>query len=160
MALSAGRHGSALAGTAAARRAIDLVAPAIEASLADRSVCGSGFLHMVVLDPALDAGDAPFDQAVLAERSFGDVARWDADYAAYARAKAKLAWRERCSGSELLARAPHRLREGDSPLAGAVWLDGIVVAASGAHADFDEAFALAIAAALRAIARRTLAGSG
>ena len=47
----------------------------------------------------------------------------------------------------------HRLRAGDSLLGGGVWLDGIVVAVSGAFDWYDEAFALAIAAQLRAVAR-------
>jgi uncharacterized iron-regulated membrane protein len=47
----------------------------------------------------------------------------------------------------------HALREGDSLLWGSVCLDGIVVGVSGAEAWWDEAFATAVAANLRAIAK-------
>lgn len=47
---------------------------------------------------------------------------------------------------------PHRLSARDSLRWGGVWLDGIVVAASGAQPAWDEAFALTVASGLRAIA--------
>jgi hypothetical protein len=142
-------HGSVFADAAAARRALALMQPTLEAAIADRSVCGSGFLCIVVMDPALSPHEAAFDEAVLVEHSVGPRADWDADYAAFARAKAQLAWREACDCSAVSA---HRLRAGDCLLAGAIVLDGIVVAVSGAHAEFDEALALAVAAQLRAVA--------
>jgi hypothetical protein len=53
----------------------------------------------------------------------------------------------------------HRLARSASLLWGGVWLDGIVVAASGAEAFYDEAFSCAIAANLRVIAKqRTVRG--
>lgn len=135
-----------------ARRAVALVLPAMEAARLDARVCGSGFFCIVVLDPALDPEHTSLDDAVLLEHALGDRQRWDADYAAFARAKAALAWRERTDSAQVQQRLPHRLRASDSLLAGAVWLDGIVVAVSGAYPEFDEAFALAIAAQLRALA--------
>ncbi len=137
----------------AARRALDMAMPLIERQMDDREVVGSGFLHIVVMDPACQPGDAPFDQAVLLEHSVGDRSKWDADYAAFARAKAKASWEQGLDGHALQALQPHRLRKGDTMLWGAVNLDGIVVGVSGAHAYYDEAFATAIAACLRALAK-------
>lgn len=139
-----------------AERAIELAAPMLESWLRLPQVCGSGFLHVVVLDPARmdDAwrdADAVED-AVLAERSFGDRARWDADYRAFALAKARLSSRHRMDGSLVHARHPHLVRAGDTLLAGSVWFDGIVVGASGAFPMWDEAAATCIAANLRALA--------
>ena len=150
---SAAAPGSAFADAAAARQALDMALPMIEAALPDAQVCGSGFLYVVIMDPALGPAQTSFDAAVLLEHAVGDRSRWDADYAAFARAKASLAWRlgdglERVQGAQ-----PHRLRAGETLLRGSVCLDGIVVGVSGAHPWFDEAFATAIAANLRAIAQ-------
>ena len=147
------RGGSAFADAQAAQRALHSVLPMLEPAVRDPSVCGSGFLYIVVMDPALGPADADFDAAVLIEHAIGDRARWDADYAGFARAKARLSWVGGADTSALQAQHAHRLREGDSLLGGGVWLDGIVVGVSGAFAWYDEAFALCIAAQLRAIAR-------
>ena len=40
-----------------------------------------------------------FEDAILCERSYGTPARWQADYAWYARAKTRLAWREQIAFS-------------------------------------------------------------
>jgi hypothetical protein len=146
----------------AARRSISIALPMIEAQMHEREVCGSGFLCLVIVDPALKPGDAPFEEAILLEYAVGDRDRWDADYAAFARAKAKASWEHGLSGRELQALKPHLLAEGDTLLEGAIVLDGIVVGASGAHPPWDEAFATAVAACLRAIAieRRQQAVAG
>ncbi|WP_332675227.1 hypothetical protein [Aromatoleum sp.] len=136
-----------------ARRAIALVSPMIEHAMQDRSIVGSGFLYIVIMDPALLPGVAAFDEAVLHEQAFGDRSRWDADYAAFARAKAKLSWTTGKDGRTLQHALPHLLRTGDSLLAGGVCIDGIVVAASGAFPCYDEVFAGAVALSLRALAR-------
>lgn len=136
-----------------ARAAVALQLPAIEAALRRPEISGLGVLHLVVMDPARpsSAGGA-FDDALLFEQSIGDRARWDVDYAAYARDKARLSWRHARDSRRLQLLEPHRLLEGDSLLWGGVWLDGIVVAASGAQAIWDETFALGVAASLRALA--------
>ncbi|UUX94187.1 hypothetical protein [Aquabacterium sp. J223] len=143
---------SHFADRSAAERALQLALPLIEPLMAVPEVCGSGFLYLVVMDPALGPAEARFEDAILLEHAVGDRARWDADYAAFAHGKARLAWRERHDGRDV-QQQPWRLREGDSLLAGAVVLDGIVVAASGAHAQWDEAFATTLAACLKAVAR-------
>jgi len=130
-----------------AQAAIAAVAPAIAAQLAAPEVSGRGVLHVVVLDPA-PRGEA--EPRILYEHSIGDRDRWDVDYADYARRKARLAWRHGMDGRRLLMLAPHRLQADDSLLWGSVWLDGLVVAASGAFPIWDECFSLMVAAQLRA----------
>lgn len=137
----------------AAERAVALAAPMIEQAMLDRSVVGSGFLYVVVMDPGLPSGAAAFEEAILYEHAFGDRARWEADYAAFARAKARLAWATGKDSQTMQDELPHLLRTGDTLLGGGICLDGIVVAASGAFPWFDEMFAGAIALGLRAIAR-------
>ena len=146
--------GSCFADRAAAERALAMALPMIEPLMRDPAVVGSGFLHIVVMDPARTPQDGAFDDAVLMEHSVGDRSRWDADYAAFARAKARLSWRLGQGSHALQATAPHRLRAGDTVLAGSAWLDGIVVGVSGAHPHYDEAFATCIAACLRAVAKQ------
>ncbi len=126
--------------------------PMIDAAVADREISGGGFLHIVIMDPALGPAHASFESAVLLEHSIGDPTKWDADYAAFARAKARLSWTSGLDGKAIQAARPHMLRQGDSLLWGSVCLDGIVVGVSGAHPWFDEAFATSVAASLRAFA--------
>lgn len=145
--------GSHFANAAAARQAIDMALPMIEPAMRDPSVCGSGFLVIVVLDPGIAPGHASFDDAVLIEHCIGERSRWDADYAGFARAKARLAWTHGVDSCTAQSTRAHALREGDSLLWGSVCLDGIVVGVSGAEAWWDEAFATAVAANLRAIAK-------
>lgn len=145
--------GSVFANADAARQALAMALPMIEPQMSDKSVCGSGFLYIVVMDPAQQPGQVRFEDAVLLEHAVGDRSRWDADYAAFARAKAKASWEHGVSGHALQALQPYRLREGDSLLWGAVCLEGIVVGVSGAHPYYDEAFATTIAACLKAVAK-------
>jgi hypothetical protein len=133
-----------------AKAALDMLTPAIAAQLAAPQVSGLGVLHIVVLDPAQAFGDGATEPRILYEHSIGDRDRWDVDYADYARLKARLAWRHRMDGRRLLMLEPHRLQAGDSLLWGSVWLDGLVVAASGAFPIWDECFSLMVAAQLRA----------
>lgn len=147
-------HGSHFADASAARRAIDMALPMIESAMKDPQVCGSGFLYIVVMDPGLSPRDAEFNDAVLLEHAVGDRSRWDADYAGFARGKARLSWQHAAGSHEVQSARSHCLRHGDSVLWGSAWLDGIVVGVSGAHPWFDEAFATAIAANLRAIAKQ------
>jgi hypothetical protein len=137
----------------AARQALQMVLPMIEPQMSVPSVCGSGFLYIVVMDPALQPGDVPFQEAVLLEHAVGDRSKWDADYASFARGKAKACWEHGMNGHALQSLMPYRLREGDSLLWGGVNLDGIVVGVSGAHPYYDEAFATAVAGCLKAVAK-------
>jgi hypothetical protein len=144
---------SHFADAAAARQAIDIALPMIEAALRDPAVCGSGFLVIVVLDPGMGPTQGTLDQAVLLEHCIGDRHRWDADYGAFARAKAAVAWTHGMDSCVVQGTRAHLLRDGDTLLWGSVCLDGIVVGVSGAHPWWDEAFATAVASNLRAIAK-------
>lgn len=145
---------SAFADIEAAQRAIEFVRPMLERAVADESVNQSKVLHIVVMDPAMSPRDSMFEESILIEASFGlDRERWDADYAGFARAKARLSWETGCDTHSLQMLAPQRLRTGDSKLWGSVALDGIVVAVSGCLAVYDEALAGSIALTLRAEAK-------
>lgn len=148
-----GVRGSWYADRACAQRAVEMALPAIEAALGRPEVSGTGFLSIVIVDPALAPGDCTFEEAILAEHDIGERAQWDADYNAFARAKARQAWRHATDTHRLLALQPHRLRVGDVAVWGGVYLDGIVVGVSGAHPWYDEAFATMVAASLRALAK-------
>ncbi|HSK08549.1 MAG TPA: hypothetical protein VK911_03170 [Vicinamibacterales bacterium] len=133
--------------------AVGLALPAIEAALRRPGVSGEGVLHIVVLNPQAAAPGAVFEDAILYEHSVGDPARWGADYRGFARGKAALAWRTRCDTHVIQELRPHLLRPGDTLLWGGVVREGLVVAASGAHPWFDEAFANAVAGFILAIAQ-------
>ena len=128
-----------------AARAVRLSLPMITAAMDSREAGDSGFLHVVVMNPLVLPGEAAFEDAVLYEHSLGEVARWDADYAAYARGKARMSWRTRRNGHGICDVAPHRLEADEQPLWGSVVVDGVVVGVSGCFPWFDEAFAGALA---------------
>ena len=121
---------------ALAARAVSMALPLIEQAMRDPGFGDSGFLHIVVMDPDARAEEGGFEAAILHEHSVGDRSKWDADYAGYARGKARESWMHRA----------------DNPK-GAVCVGGIVVGASGAFEPFDQAYAGAVAMCLRALAR-------
>ena len=124
----------------AVARGFDALAPLLAGLLADRAISGESAMHLVVMDPRAKR-TAPFEDAILAERSFGDVANWEADYASYARAKARLAWREQMTLRTLFAEHRERLRDDDIRVEGAVRSGPWIVGASGAQAWYDHAVA-------------------
>ena len=79
---------------------------------------------------------------------------WDADYADYARKKASVSWQSGLESGDERTRSYWSKQGQTTALAGAVVIDGIVVAVSGAEPLFDEVFAGSIALALRAAIRR------
>lgn len=142
-----------LVDAALAARAIALAEPTLRALLAAPGVSGEGVLHIVVLDPCTrpqDAGDA----VVLHEHSIGEPDGWGADYAAFARAKARLAWRLAVDAQRIQDDAPHLLARGDTLLGGAVVRKGLVVGASGAHPWYDAACAAIVAELVHALAQQ------
>lgn len=130
----------------AVERGFDALAPLLDRMLADSAISAEHAMHVVVMNPDADPR-TPFDDAILAERSFGDSARWEADYAWYARAKTRLAWREQMSLRTLYAKHRERLRDDDIRVEGAVRQGRWIVGASGAQPWYDHATA-AIAIAL------------
>jgi hypothetical protein len=138
---------------ATAEAAVQFSMPTIIESMKDNKVGESGFLYIVVMDPGRPPQLAGFEEAILYEHAVGDRERWDADYAAFARAKAKVAWKTGMNSHTVQALYPHLLGGGDTLLWGSVALDGIVVGVSGAHPWFDEAIAGTIAMWMRALAK-------
>ncbi|CAB3934004.1 hypothetical protein QEP16_08540 [Achromobacter insolitus] len=135
----------------AAAQAVQLALPMLEAARGDPRVGDSGFLHIVIMNPLARPGACEFAGAILYEESIGDPEKWDADYGAYARGKARLSWRTGRSSHEVLALQPHLLHAKDTQVWGSVAIDGIVVAVSGANPWFDEALAAAIAHLFKAV---------
>jgi len=142
---------SALLDRSAAEEAVSLALPLLEQARQHRQVGESGFLHLVIMHPGHTPSRFAFEEAILFEYSVGDRSQWDADYATFARAKAKLSWRSGLDSQQVQERAPHWLEPGDTLLWGSVNLDGIVVGVSGANPWFDEAFAGTVALLLRAV---------
>lgn len=135
----------------AAREAVAHVRPLFERAVAENTLGESGAAHVTVMHPMARFGVVSFTAAILYEESFGDTASWDADYAAFARAKAEVAWRTGCDSSVLATEYPHLLRKGDTLLAGAVCVHGITVGVSGMRGWYDSALAASVAAFMRAI---------
>ncbi|MEK7944929.1 hypothetical protein WKR98_09240 [Pigmentiphaga sp. YJ18] len=137
----------------AAAQAVRMALPMIEAAMRDPRVGESGFLYLVIMDPASSPGRDQFEEAILYEHAVGDPQQWDADYAAFARGKARISWRTGIESHLVQTAYPQLLRENDSTLWGTACLDGYVVASSGANPWYDEAFAMTVAACLRAIVK-------
>ncbi len=160
-----------LTGSPAAQRAgllnetLAQEAVACARSLFDRAVQThdfgeSGAAHVVIMRPGSSPFDSSFEKAILYEESFGDVPSWDADYAAFAREKARLAWTVRRDSQQVRDAWPQLLQTGDTLLGGGVHIDGMTVAVSGMQTWFDEALAASVAWFLRALAKREVAARG
>lgn len=141
----------------AAEKAVRLSLPMIEEAMKLKEVGESGFLYIVVMDPVRTPAISSFEEAILYEHAVGDRTQWDADYGAFARAKALMAWRTGLDGHLVHELRPQLLAAGDTVLWGSVALDGIVVGVSGAQPWYDEAFAGTVAMCLRALAKAGIA---
>jgi hypothetical protein len=150
-AMPASSAGSFYATAEKAKLAIELSRPTIEAARKSRKIVGSGFLYVVIMDPALRPGDCLFEKAILHEAAFGDPAGWDAAYDEFAREKARVSWQHGMDSRIVQRARPYALKRGDSLLEGGVCIDGIVVAVSGAFPWFDEAIAGTVASWLKAL---------
>lgn len=148
---------SCLLGRDAAERAVAMVLPMIRTAIENRSAGESGFFYLVVMKPGSSPDSSGFEDAILYEHAVGDPERWDADYRGFALAKARIAWRTGIDSHIVQEQRPYLLEAGDTVLWGSVAMDGIVVAASGADAWYDEAFAGAVALCLRAEAKAAIA---
>jgi hypothetical protein len=133
--------------------AVALAEPTLRALLARSGVSGERVLHIVVVDPCSNPAGGG-EARVLHEHSIGDPARWGADYAGFARAKARLAWRLGRDAQAIQDDMPHLLARGDTLLGGAIVRKGLVVGASGAHPWFDAACAGIVADLVLALAQQ------
>lgn len=145
--------GSYLIDRHAAEKAVGLALPMIHEAMKLKEVGESGFLYIVVMDPLRGPGNSSFEEAILYEYSVGDRSKWDADYAGFARAKARVAWRTGMESHLVQELRPHLLAAGDTVLWGTAIVDGITVGVSGANPWYDEAFAGTVAMCLRAVAK-------
>ena len=136
-----------------AEQAVKLTMPMIEQAMKNPFIGESGFLYIVIMDPAMTPVQTDFEQAILYEHAVGDVARWDADYAGFARAKARVSWRTGLDSHTVQESRPYLLTAHDIVLWGSTLLDGITVSVSGANPWYDEAFAGCVAMCLRALAK-------
>jgi len=140
-----------------AEKAVQLSLPMINAAMESGVAGESGFLYIVIMKPGFVPHASSFEEAILYEYAIGDRERWDADYRAFALAKAKVAWKTGLDGHVVQELKPHLLAEGDTVLWGSIVLDGIVVGVSGADPWYDEAFAGTVAMCLRALAKAGIA---
>ncbi|OWW19773.1 hypothetical protein [Noviherbaspirillum denitrificans] len=145
--------GSYLIDRHAAEKAVGLALPMIHEAMKLKEVGESGFLYIVVMDPLRGPHNASFEEAILYEYSVGDRSKWDADYAGFARAKARVAWRTGMDSHLVQELRPWLLEPGDTVLWGTAVVDGITVGVSGANPWYDEAFAGTVAMCLRAVAK-------
>lgn len=139
-----------------AARAVELALPMLRAAVADEAVNQSGVLYLVITDP-LHGPQAcdNFEDAIVYEQGIGrSPPEWDADYAGFARAKARLSWQTGLDSHVVQTLQPQLLREGDTALWGSVNLGGIVVGVSGNEAAYDEAFAGTVAMLARALVKQ------
>lgn len=138
-----------------ATQAVMMALPLIEAAMADPKINDNRYLHIVVMAPWLSTSrrDADFEKAILHEHSVGDRTRWDADYAAFARAKARAAWNAEAGSRIGQFLQPCLLQADYNSIPGSAALDRIVVGVSGMRPCYDEAIASTVAACLKALAK-------
>jgi hypothetical protein len=151
------RFTSSLLDRGAAERAVAMALPMIRTAIDNRSAGDSGFFYLVVMKPGSSPASSSFEDAILYEHAVGDQERWDADYRGFALAKARIAWRTGIDSHIVQEQRPYLLEAGDTLLWGSVAMDGLVVAASGADAWYDEAYAGAVALCMRAQAKAAIA---
>jgi len=149
--------GSYFIDRATAEKAVRFSLPMIEEAMKHKEVGESGFLYIVIMDPLLTPDKCAFEEAILYEHAVGDRSKWDADYAAFAHAKARVAWRTGMDGHTVQELRPHLLTASDTVLWGSIVHEGIVVGVSGANPWFDEAFAGTVAVCLKALAKAGIA---
>ena len=146
---------SFLLGADKARKAIDMVRPAILAAM-ESGQLKHKTIHIVIMNPGTRPGDVEDEEdAILYEESIGDPATWERDYNLIARAKAIASWRTGLPTHVLRETMPYMLvaseSASDTPYWGSAVLHGMVVAASGVQSWFDEWVSYMVAAACRAI---------
>lgn len=143
----------------AAEKAVRLSLPMIHEAMKLKEVGESGFLYIVIMDPLRRPANSSFEEAILYEYAVGDREKWDADYGAFARAKARVAWRTGLDSHLVQELQPHLLAAGDTVLWGSAVVDGIIVGVSGANPWFDEVFAGTVAMCLRGLAKGAAASA-
>lgn len=137
--------------------AVAIVRPMIEAVLAS-DITNRPFVVAVVsgtpsINPTRPGDD--FEKQAFLVTEFGEVAAIDPRFRQMALSKAERSVRTGRATAELM---PHHFFEGDTTSWGSVVLDDIVVACCGVQSYHDEMFAMWIAAAIKAQAKRAFEG--
>ena len=123
----------------AAHQAIDLATPLIE-GLIQADMVKRHDLHVLVARRQADG-----TYTVLAERSYGDSAKWEQPFDEIAHSKARITSRTGLTSREVQLMRPGLLEPGDIKFWGSAILDPIIVACSGFQPWYDEAVANAVA---------------
>lgn len=135
-----------------AERAVAMVLPGVLALMVDGTFRQKD-LHIVVARPGVSP---PLEQAqwdtrgILYEHSIGDTDAWTKPYAQIARSKCYLSWKHGLPTHVIQTRMPWLLEPGDTVFYGSAVSDGLVVAASGVQAWFDQMVSEWVLAAIRA----------
>lgn len=144
------RMSSALLTKELAQQAISIVGPAIAYVMDKARLTKRNALAIVVLDPTKEftrSGTLDQPLPILHEANFGSHPDdWPHDFRGYARKKSLVSWRTGLP-SRLVQQSPYLYQFGDIKYAGSVVENGLIVAASGVEAHFDEMFARMVAAA-------------
>jgi hypothetical protein len=136
----------------AARQATAFIAPLLARAASDSTIGQSGVAYVVVMNPARSYGHIRFEDAILFEQGFGKPrAEWDADYAEYARKKARASWQFGVASRSAHTAAFWKALGHAEPLPGGMAVEGIATGVSGADPTYDEVLAGAIALSLRAV---------
>ncbi|RTZ48315.1 hypothetical protein EKL30_04125 [Candidimonas sp. SYP-B2681] len=138
---------------AAATQAVEMVIPLMLQGMQQEKTGDSGFLYIVMMDPSSNSAIDDFESSILYEHALGDPDKWDADYASFARSKARISWRTGRDGHSVRVGSPHLLRDDDSGIWGSVCIEGIVVGVSGGFPWYDEAIAACVAHCFKAIVK-------
>src|SRR2546421_4138116 len=134
-----------------AEEAVQIVLPAIQSAM-ETGLVKRKDLHVVILDPAVKCDPwSSIEEAVLYEQSLGDIANWEHDYVAIARAKADISWKTGFPSQAVQELFPHFLEGNDTVHAGSAVVSGIIVGISGVQWYFDQMFAEMVATACKAL---------
>ncbi|HNX10889.1 MAG TPA: hypothetical protein PKI61_02000 [bacterium] len=136
------------------RKALELVTPAIENLLA--TIAKRNTVHVIIMDATKKPWEAKFEDAVLAEKTFGDRNTWERKYDEVARGKAKQGWRIGDSNFALQELGPAGIRPGEVLYVGGFNYQGQLVFCSGVESYFDTLISGWIALAIQQLSRHEL----
>lgn len=119
-----------------AEAAFEIIKPSVQKLLKERAVRED--MHIVVMNPTIKPWEGSFEDAVLAEFSTTDKSGWANTYDVFALGKAKQAWRDGRDNVSKHLLSPATLKDGDVAFYGSFDYEGVIVAASGVEAWFDQ----------------------
>ncbi len=153
--MSHSSHKSHLLTQEVAKRAVELVLPAVERLIESKALKRGDFHVVIALRPTYWSGNHTeedlFKESIIYEYSHTDPKKWDHPYEKIARSKCLISWYTGKSTHEIQTAAPHLLRHGDTAYYGSAVRDEIVVSCSGVQPYFDEMISSWILAVCRAL---------